>query len=97
MSMTIDRIGNPDPVQSGRKPGQNSRAAPADQFDTIDLSSEAVERSEFMRLVEIAAAAPDVREDRVAEMRAKINDPSYLDEKIIGETAGRILDLFGFR
>jgi hypothetical protein len=32
----------------------------------------------------------------VAELKAKINDPSYIDDKVLSMTADRILDqLFG--
>jgi negative regulator of flagellin synthesis FlgM len=96
MSMTIDRIGSPEPIQPGKKPGQTSRVAQTERTDSIDLSSEAVEKSELYRMVELAASAPDVREDRIAELRQKINDPSYIDDRIISATADRILDLFGF-
>lgn len=92
--MTIDRIGSPEPIQSGKRPGQTGRSAPVERSDTIDLSSEAVERSEFQRLMELVAAAPLQREDRIAELREKINDPSYINERI-GATADRIMDVFG--
>jgi negative regulator of flagellin synthesis FlgM len=93
--MTIGRIDSPEPVQPGRKPGQANRAVPAERSDTIDVSSEAVERSELYRMAELAASAPDVREDRIAELRQKINDPSYIDNRVLDATADAIMGLFG--
>jgi negative regulator of flagellin synthesis FlgM len=37
-------------------------------------------------------AAPDIREERIAELREKINDPSYINDRLLGETADRILE-----
>ena len=93
--MTIDRIGSPEPIQGGKRPGQTGRPAPVDRSDTIAISPEALERSELQRLMELVVAAPDLREDRIAELREKINDPSYINERI-GATADRIMDVFGF-
>lgn len=95
MSMTIDRIGSPEPIQPGKKPGPNSRVSQAEKSDSISLSSEAVEKAEFYRALELVASAPDIREDRVAELRQKIDDPAYIEERI-SATADRIMDVFGF-
>jgi negative regulator of flagellin synthesis FlgM len=95
MSMTIDRIGSPEPIQPGKKPGQNSRISQAEKSDSISLSSEGVEKAQVFRALELVTSAPDVREDRIAELKQKINDPAYIEERI-GSTADRIMDVFGF-
>jgi negative regulator of flagellin synthesis FlgM len=94
--MTIDRIGPIDPIPPGKKPGQNNRINQIEQSDSIDLSSEAVEKGELYQAIELVSAASDVRSDRVAELKQKINDPSYLNDAIIRATADKILDVFGF-
>ncbi|MDR3144780.1 MAG: flagellar biosynthesis anti-sigma factor FlgM [Treponema sp.] len=94
--MTIDRIGPLDPIQSGKKPGQDSRIARTEKSDSIDLSSEAVEKGELYQAIELVSTASDVRADRVAELKRKIDDPSYLNEAVITATADKILDVFGF-
>ncbi|MDR3276494.1 MAG: flagellar biosynthesis anti-sigma factor FlgM [Treponema sp.] len=91
--MTIDRINPIDPIQPGKKPGQTGRVEPQ-RDDSISLSREAVEKSELYRVQELVAAAPDVRLDRIEELRQKINDPSYLNEAVIRATADKILDAF---
>ena len=96
MSMTIDRIGSVNPIQPGKRPGQTSQVNPSQGPDTIDISSEAQEKAELFRAREMAAAAPEVRADRVAELKAKIDDPAYLNDRILNATADRLIDtLFG--
>ena len=94
--MTIDKIGSIDPIQIGKKPGRVGQVNETPKTDTISISSEAQEKAERLRIQEIVASAPDVRLDRVAELKSKINDPSYLDNKIIDATANKLIDaLFG--
>ena len=96
MSMTIDRVGSLDPIQPGKKPGQPNKVRESGGADSISISSAAQEKAELFRLRELAASAPEVRTDRVAELREKINDPSYIDDKILNATADRLIDaLFG--
>ena len=42
--------------------------------------------------MEIAKAAPEVRSDLVAELKAKIQDPNYINEAVVSMTADRIID-----
>jgi negative regulator of flagellin synthesis FlgM len=91
--MTIDRIGSIDPIQPGKKPGRANQAGELPKTDSISISSEAVEKAELYRAMELAAAAPDVRADKVVELKAKINDPSYINDKVLNATADRIIDV----
>jgi negative regulator of flagellin synthesis FlgM len=94
--MTIDRIGSIDPIQPGKKPGRVGQVNESPKTDSISISSEAQEKAELLRTQELAAAAPDIRIERVAELKDKINDPSYLNEKVIDATANKLIDaLFG--
>jgi negative regulator of flagellin synthesis FlgM len=94
--MMIDRIGSIDPIQPGKKPGRTNQVNETPQADSISISKEAVEKAELHRVVELAMAAPDVRTDRVEELKAKINDPSYINDTILNATADKIMDaLFG--
>jgi negative regulator of flagellin synthesis FlgM len=95
--MTVDRIGFTEPIQPGKKTGRNEPVSQGKNSDSISLSSEALEKSELYRAIEVvAAAAPDVRADRIAELKAKINDPSYINDRIMNATADKILESFGF-
>lgn len=93
--MTIERVGPLDPLQNLRKTDRSARVARADGADSIDLSAEAKTKSELYNAVEIAKSAPEVRADRVEEVRRKLQDPNYLSEKVIDELADRLMELFG--
>jgi negative regulator of flagellin synthesis FlgM len=93
--MTINGIGPIEPLQTNKKPGQNSRVNQTAEGDSISLSSEALKKGEMYQVLEFVAAASDVRADRVEELKQKINDPSYINETIIGATADRLMDAFG--
>ena len=94
--MTIDRVGLIDPIQPGKKPGRANQVNESPKTDSISISSEAQAKAELYRVRELAAAAPDSRADRVAELREKINDPAYINDKLMNATADRLIDaLFG--
>ncbi|GHV11898.1 hypothetical protein FACS189491_03940 [Spirochaetia bacterium] len=95
MSMTIERVNFTDPIQPGKKPGKSEPVSQSTKSDSISVSSEAIEKADLYRAIEITAAAPDVRADRVAELKAKIDDPSYINDRIINATADKIMEAFG--
>ena len=94
--MTIDRVGPIDPIQPGKRPGKTGQVHDSPKSDSIDISSEAQEKSELLRVQKLAEAAPDVRLDKVAELKEKINDPSYINDSVVNATASKLIDsLFG--
>ena len=94
--MTIDRIGSIDSIQPGKKPGRANQVNESPKTDSISISSEAQEKAELYRVKELAAASPEVRAERVAELKEKLNDPSYINDKVINGTADKLIDaLFG--
>ncbi|MDR1388441.1 MAG: flagellar biosynthesis anti-sigma factor FlgM [Treponema sp.] len=93
--MTIDRIAPLDPIQPGKQSGRADQAGKSKEADSIKISSEAAEKADFYRTIELVDTASDVREDRIAELKAKINDPSYLNDTIIKATADQIMNAFG--
>ena len=90
--MTVNRIGHVDPIPTGKKPGRSEPLGGNDRADTINLSSDAMKKAEVYQVVELIKSAPDADEARIAELRQKINDPSYLNEKVIKSTADNILN-----
>jgi negative regulator of flagellin synthesis FlgM len=93
--MMIDRLGGIDPlknVQNAQRPGKVSGTA---KSDSINVSAEAKELSEAYSAMEVAAAAPDVRADRVAEVAQKIKDPSYINKSVVDLVADRLMDVYG--
>ncbi len=89
--MTIDRLNPLDPIQP-KKPSGAARADRTPGADSVSLSSEAVVKAELFNALELAKSAPDVRMDRVAEVKAKLEDPNYLNDAVLAATADRILD-----
>jgi negative regulator of flagellin synthesis FlgM len=94
--MTIDRLNSIDPIREPQKPSLGGKAEKARGGDSISISSDAAQKAELFKALELAKAAPDTRPDRIAELKAKINEPGYMDDAVISMTADRILDqLFG--
>jgi len=93
--MMIDRIGSIDPIQSGKKTGRADNVHAKGAADSIALSSEAMEKGDLFQAVELVNTASDVRLDRIAELKSKINDPSYINETVVSATADKIMDAFG--
>jgi len=94
--MTIDRVGPIDPIQPGKRPGKTGQVHDNPKSDSIDISSEAQEKSELLRVQKLAEAASDVRLEKVAELKEKINDPSYINDSVVNATANKLIDsLFG--
>jgi negative regulator of flagellin synthesis FlgM len=92
--MMIDKVGYINPRQPGNV-GWNSSTALKAQADSIALSAEAKEKSELYQAGALVASASDVRADRIAELKQKIQDPAYINEAILGATADRIMEHFG--
>ncbi|MEI6877189.1 MAG: flagellar biosynthesis anti-sigma factor FlgM [Spirochaetota bacterium] len=90
--MTIDRLNSLDPIREPKKP--NSAGAPqrSGKGDSITISSDAVVKAELYSALEVARASPEVRADRVAEARARLADPSYINDAVVSMTADRIVD-----
>ncbi|MBO4858327.1 MAG: flagellar biosynthesis anti-sigma factor FlgM [Treponema sp.] len=94
--MMIDKIGGVNPlnnVQNLRKTENSAR--PDDNADSIHVSKEAVEKAEAYYLEKVATETPDVRADRIAEIKEKIKDPSYLNDAVIQSAAEKFLTSIG--
>ncbi|MCL2181677.1 MAG: flagellar biosynthesis anti-sigma factor FlgM [Treponema sp.] len=63
-----------------------------DRTDTINLSSDAMKKAEMYQIVELIKSSPELDEARIAELRQKIDDPSYINEKVIKATADNIVN-----
>jgi negative regulator of flagellin synthesis FlgM len=74
------------------KPAQTGRADRAGKGDSISISQDASFKAELFRASEIAKASPDIRSDRVAELKAKIDQPGYIDEAMLSLTADKIME-----
>ena len=93
--MMIDRISSTDPIQPSKKTAKTEAVNTKSESDSVAVSSEALEKGELYHAMEIVSGTDDVRADRIAELKQKINDPSYINDKLISDTADRIMTAFG--
>ena len=92
----IEKISGVQPIntiQSTKKTGYvaEEKVTP----DTISVSEEAKAMADAYYLNEVTASTPDVRADLVEQVKAKIQDPNYLTQAVIGSTADALLASFG--
>ena len=93
--MTIDRIGPVDPLSRINKTEKTVRSELKEKTDSIDVSSEAKKSAELLQTMETVKLAPDVREDRIAEVKARLQDPNYINDTVVNSVADKLMDLFG--
>jgi negative regulator of flagellin synthesis FlgM len=93
--MMVERIGQLNPIQPGNRPGKSDQLRGGDRADSITVSSEAKEKAELYQVVELIRSVPSMDDAQIAALREKINDPAYLNERVISATADRIMDAFG--
>lgn len=94
--MMIDKIGGINPlnnVQNTRR--TNEAAQPRFESDSISVSEEAKEKAAVYYMNQVAAETPDVRADRVAEVKAKLQDANYLNSAVIASAADKLMQSFG--
>jgi negative regulator of flagellin synthesis FlgM len=92
--MTIEGIGPVDPIQRFNKTEKINKPNASQAGDSISVSNEAKLRSEIMQAVEDIRNVPDIRQDRVDEVKARLEDPSYIDERIVDAVADEIMSVF---
>ena len=93
--MTVERIGPLDPPSNVKKTEKAAKPKTASDVDSINVSQEARSRAEVCSALETARTAPDVRLDKVAEVKRKLQDPSYPSQEVIEKAADGILKSFG--
>jgi negative regulator of flagellin synthesis FlgM len=49
---------------------------------------------EIFQATERIKNSPDIRQDRVDEVRRKLQNPSYIDDKVVESVANKLMDLF---
>jgi negative regulator of flagellin synthesis FlgM len=93
--MTVERIGPLEPASNIQKTEKPARARSKGGADSINVSEEARSRSEIFKATEAAKTAPDTRPDRVADVKRKLQDPSYPSDEVIEKTAEGVMKAFG--
>ena len=90
--MVIDKIGNINNIIEPRKSRNVSNAKETRKDDSLQISSEGKRAAEIARQAQIVQDAPDVRAERVAEIKQQIADGTYNfdDGRVLEMVADRI-------
>jgi negative regulator of flagellin synthesis FlgM len=90
--MIIDRLNSAEPIQPKKNTSVSSQRGEKAEGDSVSLSADALEKAELYSALEIARSTPDERLALIEELKAKINDPSYINDEVLAGTADGILD-----
>ncbi|MBT3273591.1 MAG: flagellar biosynthesis anti-sigma factor FlgM [Spirochaetales bacterium] len=92
--MTIDKLGPINPVSKYNKTEKVSKPSNRDKTDSISFSEEAKSKGEVYKITEEVKLSPEIRQDRIDEVKKKLEDPNYIDEKVVEMVAEKVMDLF---
>jgi negative regulator of flagellin synthesis FlgM len=92
--MTIERLGPVDPVQRYSQTDKTKAPQSKPESDSVSFSDEAKLRADVMRVAEQVRQTSDVRLDRIEEVRKKLEDPNYIDNRVVEHVAEQIMDMF---
>ena len=88
-------------IESARKIDKEAKTAKAPAADRSEFSASAQRLSEtkaqFETIAASVAAQPDIRPERVAEVKEKIEKGYYNSEEFIDKLADRLLAEFGIK
>ena len=93
--MTIESLGPIDPIAKYKSASKTTRVSYVQGKDSIDVSEEAKAKAELLRMTELVKSSPDVREDRIAEVKRRLDDPNYINDSVKGLVADRIMNMLG--
>ena len=88
-------------VESAKKAEKDSKSSRTFAADRLDFSANATRLSEtkspFETISVSLAAQPDIRSERVAEVKQKIENGFYNSSEFIDKLADKLLDEFGMK
>lgn len=90
--MMIDKLNGIEPIDNTSRTESVKKPARLSSEDTINISAESQRLSEAYLAKKIAMEAPDVRQDKIDEVRRKLEDPAYI-QHALEEIANKFLSL----
>ncbi len=93
--MTIERLNGIEPVKNVQAVQHSYKAKSLKKSDSIQVSEDAQALAEIHFALEAVKNAPDIREDKVAEVAKKLEDPSYINDALLDTVADNILTSYG--
>jgi len=96
----VSQVAQSVQAQQVQKKGRKTEPTPAKQAgDKVEISSEAKKLQDSSNLNSIASKTikdtPEVREDKIAEVRQKINDGFYDQSNVASVLADKLIKEFG--
>jgi len=90
--MVIDKIGNINNIVETKKSRSVTGTRETKKSDSVQISSEGKQAAEIARHTQIVNSAPDIRAERVNEIKEKIANGTYDfdDNKVLEMVADRI-------
>lgn len=92
--MMIEKLNVTNPVASIQKTARKDDVSSLNNHDSVTLSKDAEHFAQVHLAMKVAKAASDVRPEKVAEMKAKFADSSYVDS-VLGDLADKIMEAYG--
>ena len=93
--MTIEGLGPIDSISKLKKNNKTAEPQQVQKSDSVDVSSEAKNLAELYKVNEAVKNSADVRLDRIAEIKRKLEDPNYIDDAVVDMVADNIMKSFG--
>ncbi len=92
--MTIEGIGPVDNIQKLNKTEKASSVSRTTSKDSVSISSDALQKSGNYYAVEVAKNAPDIRADKVAAAKARLEQLSE-NIDVLESVAEKLMQIFG--
>ena len=92
-NIDVGRVNALNNVQNTKRSSSTEKSTFGE--DSISVSQEAREKATEYYMNQVAAETPDVRADRIAEVKAKLQDPNYLNSAVIASAADKLMESFG--
>jgi negative regulator of flagellin synthesis FlgM len=94
--MAIDKIGDLNKIiEPKRTKSVQKKDGVTKSNDSIQFSSESLKAAEEAKYTQIVKETPDVRQERIEELKAQMKDGTYdkhLDDKILGMVADKLVN-----
>lgn len=92
--MVIDKIGNINNIVEPKKANPVTTSKQIKKNDSVQISSEGKQAAEVSKLAQVVKSAPDIRVDRVKEIKEKIANGTYNfdDAKVLEMVADRVVN-----
>lgn len=91
--MVIDKIGNINNIVEPKGTKATPRSRETGKTDQVEISSEAKSAAELSRYAQVVKDTPDIRQEKVREIKARIQDGTYdkfNDDQVLQMVADRI-------